>query len=174
MNYILLFSSQPTNRAQTQCSASVSPAGTLRIPVSASCTAVCSGFKADCQYKLNTQNTDDTDSGYQEALEIHCKFSRLTDRKLFIQCTCFESSNSVLSWVNVCWKRGDLLGQSSYRYVGVFICDAVGDKYRSVLIYEVNKKILLRQAGNNNFKNSPINGSRGILCHIMVRSLPSV
>jgi len=92
LNYILLFSSQPTNRVQTQCSASVSPTGTVRIPVSESCTAVCSGFKADCQYKLNTQNSDGTDSGYQEALEIHCKFSRLTDGKLSIQCPCFESS----------------------------------------------------------------------------------
>ena len=121
---------------QTQCFASVSPSGTLRIPGLASWTVVRSGFKVVCQHKLNASNPDDTDNSYQEDLEIHCKI--------------FTSDwSEILHWVylpwkfkqynelGLCffWKSWDKLQQSSYRYVGVFMCD----KTRRILICEVNE-----------------------------------
>ena len=121
LNYILLFYSQSANLVQTQCFASVSPSGTLRIPGLASWTVVRSGFKVVCQHKLNASNPDDTDNSYHEDLEIHCKI--------------FTSDwSEILHWVylpwkfkqynelGLCffWKSWDKLQQSSYRYVGSF------------------------------------------------------
>jgi hypothetical protein len=97
LSYIRLFYSRSADRVQTQCFASVSPTGTVRIAGLASWTLVLVGFTVDCEYKLNRQNPDDADNGYHEDLEIDCKFSRLTDRKFFIDCTCLESSNTTLS-----------------------------------------------------------------------------
>ena len=97
LNDIRLFYSRSANRVHTQCFASASPNDTLHVPDLESWTLVSSGFKVDCEYRLNVYNPDDTENGYHVALEIKCKFSRLTDRKFFIECTCLESSNSTMS-----------------------------------------------------------------------------
>jgi hypothetical protein len=82
---------------QTLSRHTVSPTRTVRIAGLASWTVVLLGFTVDCEYKLNRQNPDDADNGYHEDLEIDFKFSRLTDRKFFIDCTCLERSNTTLS-----------------------------------------------------------------------------
>jgi len=53
LNFIGLFYCRSVNRVQTQCFARVSPTATLRIHGLAKWKLVHSGFKVDCEYKLN-------------------------------------------------------------------------------------------------------------------------
>jgi hypothetical protein len=129
LSCILLFYSRTAHRVQAQCFASVWPTGTVRIPGLASWIFVLLGFTVDCEYKLNWKIPDDTDNGYHVYLEIQCKFSRLTDRKLSTECT-------YLPWKFKHYTELELYLLEQWGYVTVNcvlvrlgFCDKTGDKF---------------------------------------------